>query len=734
MSYLTSCPDEDALRHFAVGDVPEMEAGPLELHLAGCPRCVATLHDVADEDTLVAALRAQSSLTSRPRIDEAVTSLITLLKSWSPSLSAPVNEEPLDFLTSSDQPGELGRFGGYRVLRVLGSGGMGIVFEAEDTQLRRPVALKVLRPMLASSGSARKRFLREARAAAKINHPHVVNIYQVGEERGIPFLAMPFLDGETLEARLRAHGPLPLADIRRIGSELADGLAAAHAEGVLHRDIKPANIWLESLTGSTRLLDFGLAWAADDADVLTAQGTVIGTPAYMAPEQARGEPADVRSDLFSLGSVLYALCTGRAPFQAESNFGTLEKVRTEAPQPIRDLNPKIPPWLASLIARLHAKEPSERWQSARDVQAALLQGDVCGESGAKNRRSFRGRWIAAALLILPILGLAICEATGLTYLRALVATRQADPDAGSKGTELPAAGRPPGQADVPLAKAPMVYPAALFAFEERGTDVKGMGAKVTDLLFARLAVRPDLYLVDRSELKKILGELELNITGAVKMSEANRIGQLTGAKIMISGSVLRIDKRTYLVAKILGTETSKVLAASVDGKSDEELGPLVAKLGDQIADTVANRAADLVARPAPVVDRLANLRKKLKGNRPAVWLNISERPGTDRVAETELARFCNEMSFSVMDADGKSKADVLIVGTATWETASRTAGLVGAKARIDIKAIERATDKVLVSDSQTALVVDLTEQLAGKAAAQEAAAILAERILPKLTR
>src|SRR5262249_27187820 len=203
------------------------------------------------------------------------------------------------FLGPPQEPGELGRLGAYRVLRVLGVGGMGIVFHAEDVQLRRAVALKCLLPALAATSQARQRFLREARAAAAIEHEHVVVIYQVGEDRGIPFLAMQLLQGESLEDRLRREPLLPASQVLRIGREIAVGLAAAHERGLIHRDIKPANVWLEGPQARVKLLDFGLARAVADDTGVSQAGTIVGTPAYMAPEQSRGDPVDARCDLFS---------------------------------------------------------------------------------------------------------------------------------------------------------------------------------------------------------------------------------------------------------------------------------------------------------------------------------------------------------------------------------------------------------------------------------------------------
>jgi serine/threonine protein kinase len=314
------------------------------------------------------------------------------------------DRELYEFLAPPGAADELGRLGGYRVLRILGSGGMGVVFEAEDIQLRRPVALKALLPALAVSSAARERFLREARAAAAVAHDHVVTIYQVGEDRGIPFLAMQLLPGETLETRLRREHRLPVVEVVRIGREVAEGLAAAHERGLIHRDIKPSNIWLESRgdgrpagrtepTGAlpvatdyrVKLLDFGLARAAGAESRLTQSGAFVGTPGYLAPEQTRGGPPDPRSDLFSLGCVLYRACTGEPPFQGSDVLAILAALASEMPRPVRELNPAVPLPLADLVRRLLAKDPAGRPGSARAVIEALaaLEHDLPTEVPAE---------------------------------------------------------------------------------------------------------------------------------------------------------------------------------------------------------------------------------------------------------------------------------------------------------------------------------------------------------------
>jgi serine/threonine protein kinase len=279
-------------------------------------------------------------------------------------------DEVVDFarlLAPAQQAGELGRLGPYRVLELLGQGGMGVVFRAEDPQLGRPVALKVLLPSVGASAEGRARFLREARAAAALQHDHVVTVYQVGEDRGVPYLAMQLLEGETLEDRLRREPLLALRTILRIGREVADALAAAHARQLIHRDIKPSNIWLEAGRDRVKVLDFGLARLAGDDARVTQAGAVIGTPAYMSPEQARGREVGPAGDLFSLGCVLYHLTTGQLPFRGRDTLATLSALAVETPPPVRKLNPASPPELSGLIAALLAKEPADRPASAREV-------------------------------------------------------------------------------------------------------------------------------------------------------------------------------------------------------------------------------------------------------------------------------------------------------------------------------------------------------------------------------
>jgi WD40 repeat protein/serine/threonine protein kinase len=346
-----------------------------------------------------------------------------------------------------DRPQTLGRLGAYEVLEVLGQGGMGVVLKARDPALDRLVAIKVLTPSLAHGAAARRRFAREARAVAAVGHEHIVAIHAVDEFRGLPYLVMQYVPGRSLQDRLDAEGPLELKEILRIGTQAARALAAAHAQGVVHRDIKPANILLENCVERVKLTDFGLARAIDDAS-LTQSGIIAGTPQYMAPEQARGDPVDARSDLFSLGAVLYAMAGGRPPFRGDSAMAVLKRVCDDRHRSIRGLNPEVPDWLEATIDRLLAKEPADRFQSASEVADLLERGlahvqqptavsrpvvaaipvpsaqeldfDLPGVKAPHRPR--RRLALAAGLILTAMAGLGASESAGLTQVSEFVAT------------------------------------------------------------------------------------------------------------------------------------------------------------------------------------------------------------------------------------------------------------------------------------------------------------------------
>jgi serine/threonine-protein kinase len=376
MSSSSNCPDPARLRALLEGQLREPEQAELSGHLDTCVTCQQTLEGLA-AGSQVWSEPARQLGSAKAKAEPALQQAMEALKAEaSEAVTQPGTSEPrepaLDFLSPPAQPDHLGRLGNYDVLEVIGRGGMGVVLKAFDPGLRRIVAIKVLAPHLATTELSRRRFQREGWSAAAVEHEHIVRIHAVAEAAGLPYLVMEYVPGGSLQQRLDREGPPSLEEILRIGQQTAAGLAAAHVRGLIHRDIKPANILLEAGTGWVKLTDFGLARAVDDA-TLTQSGVVAGTPQYMAPEQARGEALDHRADLFSLGSVLYALCTGRPPFAGGAAVAVLYKVCTEAPPPIAESNPTIPDWLDAIVAKLHAKQPADRFQSAAEVAALVGQ-------------------------------------------------------------------------------------------------------------------------------------------------------------------------------------------------------------------------------------------------------------------------------------------------------------------------------------------------------------------------
>jgi serine/threonine protein kinase len=269
--------------------------------------------------------------------------------------------------------GDLGRLGEYRIVELLGQGGMGMVFRAIDRRLDRSVALKILHPQHAAMQSMRERFLREAKALASVRSDHVVSIYEVGSASEMPYLAMEFLQGESLAAYQKRVGTVPLSQTIRIAREAALGLDAVHNRGLVHRDIKPDNLWLESPTGRLKILDFGLARESSSDSRVTQAGMVVGTPAYMAPEQACASEVDHRADLFSLGCVLYQICTNEIPFKGSDILSSLTALATRHPNPPRSISAAVPAELSDLIMHLLEKHPSARPVSSGAVGDSLAQ-------------------------------------------------------------------------------------------------------------------------------------------------------------------------------------------------------------------------------------------------------------------------------------------------------------------------------------------------------------------------
>lgn len=406
----STCPEEEAYLRFLEGEVTVVEGEKLLAHLRRCQKCSRMYRQLP-----------QSSHGSNRSVGSSDN---TTYLGDAPPGDAPSHRQPAprcDFLAPAQSTEEMGWLGEYRVFEILGRGGMGIVFRAEDTRLKRPVALKVLLPHLTEDLTARARFTREAETAARLVHDHIITIYEVGEvphpkeeSVGVLFLAMQLLEGETLDKRLRREHLLSASEVIRLGAEVASGLAMAHDSGVIHRDLKPGNVWLQHSPGKPLpraiLLDFGLAKALEGDIRLTRQGAILGTPAFMSPEQAGGEPLDPRSDLFSLGAVLYEMATGQLPFQGEDPLSTLFNITVSEPSRPKQLNPQIPEALSRLILQLLSKNREERPQHASQV-AKELNGIASRErlgSGSSRPPWQRSRWMrwtctGAILLLVTML-------------------------------------------------------------------------------------------------------------------------------------------------------------------------------------------------------------------------------------------------------------------------------------------------------------------------------------------
>ncbi len=371
------------LLHRSLSDqLTEQQEERLALHLSECEACRTKLEQLAGDhrswDHVGNVLRDETSGENAKASHNGSTLIPKPLISGDDDDDfhdcGPVLK-PSDFIVDFLQPTQtkesLGRLGDIEIRQFIGQGAHGIVLKGFQEELNRLVAVKVMAPHLASVVAARKRFAREARATAAIVHPNVMPILHVDSSGQLPFLVMPYVDCESLQDRLDREGALPILDVLRIGVQVARGLAAAHAQGLVHRDVKPANILLERGVERVMLTDFGLARAVDDA-TLTRSGLIAGTPHYMSPEQARGEGVDTRSDLFSFGSVLYAMTTGRPPFRAETTYGILRRVTDDAPRAIRELHPEIPDWFDGIVLRLLRKSADERFSSADEI-AQLLE-------------------------------------------------------------------------------------------------------------------------------------------------------------------------------------------------------------------------------------------------------------------------------------------------------------------------------------------------------------------------
>lgn len=362
-------PDSELLRMHLVEELVADQADEIEEHLGQCEACRRQLDQMAAADDWWEQLPESLSTATGNAQSNAGASKTTA----SPDDLWYVEHRQIQSLLSpTDDPNKIGRLGFYEVVGIVGAGATAVVLKAFDGPLNRYVAIKLLRPTLAASPIARQRFAREARSAASIVHENVIEIHGVNEVDELPYLVMPYVRGESLAKRIEKSWPMSTEAMLHIACQVADGLAAAHDKGLIHRDIKPSNILLGDGIERLKLTDFGLARAVDDVG-LTRSGTLAGTPEYMSPEQALGNRVDHRSDLFSLGSVLYAMCTGRPPFTSDSCYGVLRRIVEEQPRSISEFNSEVPVWLHTLVGRLMEKDRDRRLGDAKTLATKLRQ-------------------------------------------------------------------------------------------------------------------------------------------------------------------------------------------------------------------------------------------------------------------------------------------------------------------------------------------------------------------------
>ncbi|MBZ5637977.1 MAG: tetratricopeptide repeat protein, partial [Acidobacteriia bacterium] len=510
-----------------------------------CSACGSALARGGDAAALSAAGSGSPGLPGRGRADVSRTSAPTEAGSGE---GLPPDVSPAG---SRLQPGA--RLGSrYEILAILGEGGMGAVYKARDLELDRVVALKVIRPEMAAHPHIIERFKREILLASRITHRNVVRIHDLGEAGDLKFISMNFVEGSSLRALLDHEGPLSLEKALGLLRQIAGGLEAAHEAGVVHRDLKPQNVLLDA-DGSAYIADFGISRTLDHGGTMTEDGALVGTVAYMSPEQARGETPDHRSDLYSLGLILYEMLTGSLPFQSDNALSTLMRRAQENVPSIRTIRSDIPAWLAGIVARCLRRDKADRYPSAADLLRDL---DREHASVALGRRRIR-RAVSGALLVLA---LAAVVAGGVSWFRAR-----------------------PAQVVEPQASL------VLLPFRNSTGDARYDWTRtgLPDLLRSDLQQSAALRLLGEDRVREVLDGLKLDGANEFDPASVLRISKLLGADSVVTGGLLkaggqfRLDARVYRVGS---SSISRDAPVRVEGKGEVSLFAMVDDLGQKVRE------------------------------------------------------------------------------------------------------------------------------------------------------
>jgi serine/threonine protein kinase len=445
----------------------------------------------------------------------------------------------------------------YRILSKLGEGGMGEVYLAEDRELNRKAALKFLPDELAANPDALARFKREAQTAAGLNHPNIVTVYEVGQHKGRPFIAMAYVDGEPL-ADVITRGGLGVDRIIDIAEQILDGLASAHRAGIVHRDIKPGNIFIDR-EGRVKILDFGLA-KPGGAGKLTGELSTMGTVFYMSPEQTRGEEVDNRSDLFSTGAVLYEMLAGHPPFEGKHIAAVVYSITNEEPKPLSQLYQRIPSAMEQVVAKALAKNPDHRYQTAAEMAADLVRI----RSGARPLASRPGRNLLRFVVPTTVVFAAVALFFVLKPFKFQVTSDQSAVAAGST--------------------------IAVMYFENVADpeDPRRLGEIASNLLITDLSESANLQVISSQRLYDILKLQGKEGVKVIDKDTATDVAKAAKAKWMLMGSILQEEPNLIMTSSLVDVETGRVIGSQrITGEPGEQVFALVDRLSPEIRQDLA---------------------------------------------------------------------------------------------------------------------------------------------------